>query len=42
MTLPHIHVSKSKYQQSGKERKNVSTLSDISHTNQVYADKPKQ
>ena len=40
--LPNIHLNKGKYSQSGKELKNVSNISDISHTSQVYADKPKQ
>ena len=40
--LPTIHLNQGKYPQDGKELKNVSIISDISHTSQVYRDKPKQ
>ena len=39
--LPNIHVNKGKYPYSGKELLNFSTISGISPTSQVYADKPK-
>ena len=42
MTLPNIHLNNGKYPQSSKENKTFSTISDISHISQGYADKPKQ
>ena len=36
MLSPDIHLIKVKYPQSGEEPLTVSTLSDISHINQVY------
>ena len=42
MPLPNIHLNKGKYGLSGKEIKNVGIITDLSHTNQVYADKHKQ
>ena len=42
MPLPNIHINNGKCPQSGKELKNFSTISDISQTSQVYAEKPKQ
>ena len=44
MALPNIHFNHSKgnYPQSGKELKHFSITSEISHTWQVYANKPKQ
>ena len=42
MPLPNIHLKKGKYLQTGEEPLNFSTISDISHNSQVYADKPKQ
>ena len=41
MQLPNIQLNKGKYPQSGKELFNFSIVSDISHTSQVNADKPK-
>ena len=42
MPLANMHLSMGKYPQSGEELKNVSSISDISHISQVYADKSKQ
>ena len=40
MPLPNIHLNTGNYPQSGKELNNFSTISDISHISQFYADKP--
>ena len=42
MPLPNIHLNKGKYTPCGKEPKCFSTISDINHISQVYADNPKQ
>ena len=42
MPLLNIHLNKGKYPQNSKELKYFSTIADISHTSQVYADKPNQ
>ena len=43
MLLQNIHLHKGKYpHRVVKKLKNVSNISDINHTSQVYADKPKQ
>ena len=39
MPLPNTHLNNGKYPQSGRDIKNVSTISDISHICQVYGDK---
>ena len=42
MPLPNIHLNKSNYPKSGEGALNVSTISNISHISQVYAENPKQ
>ena len=42
MPLPNIHLNNGKYPQNDKEVKFFSSISDISHISQVYADNPKQ